>query len=64
MSGVSALRDTIVGAAMGVLGAVCGVLSGVALGVAAVVPPILGMIALLLSPLRALAERLTRPRAT
>jgi hypothetical protein len=48
---------------MGIVGIVCGVLSVVALAIAAVVPPILGLIALALTPVRALVERIGRPRA-
>ncbi len=45
---------------MSVVGIFFGLLSAVALAVAAAVPPILGLLSLLLSPLRAAAQRLQR----
>ena len=60
---VSAARDAIVGGVMGVIGLVCGVLSLVALAIAAALPPIVGLVALILSPLRELVDRLMRPKS-
>jgi hypothetical protein len=58
---VKALRDAVIHAVLGVAGLLFGVLSAAALGIAAVIPPILGMLALLFSPLRALVDRFRRP---
>jgi len=54
------LRDPLAHAIMGIAGMVFGVLSAGALALAAIVPAALGLIAFLLSPLRALANRLRR----
>ena len=58
-----AVRDALAGAIMGIVGLVFGILSGVALAIAAAVPPIFGLFAVLLLPLRVLVERVRRPRA-
>jgi hypothetical protein len=54
------LRDAIAHGVMGAIGVLFGILSAIALGFAAVIPPILGLLALLASPVRALVERLRR----
>jgi hypothetical protein len=58
-----AIRDTLVRGVMGVLGIVFGTLSAVALVIAAIVPAILGLLAFVFSPVRALVDRVRRPRA-
>jgi hypothetical protein len=60
MALVRNLRDPLAHAIIGVAGLVFGVLSAGALAVAAIVPAALGLLAFLLSPLRALADRLRR----
>jgi hypothetical protein len=59
---VRGLRDAVAQALMGAVGVVFGVLSAAALAVAVVIPPILGLLAILLAPLRALVDLLRRPR--
>gem|GEM_PF-6152790 len=49
---------------MTVVGGAFGVLSAVALAIAAVIPAILGVLAFVLSPLRALFERVQRERTS
>lgn len=58
-----AVRDGVAQAVFGTLGVVCGLLSALALAVAALIPPILGLLAFLLVPLRVLIERLRGSRA-
>jgi hypothetical protein len=55
---VRTIRDTIVQGVLGTFGIIFGLLSAIALVVAAFVPALLGLLAFLLSPLRALFERL------
>jgi hypothetical protein len=55
------VRDALAQTVMGVVGIVFGVLSAVALAVAAAIPPLLGLLAFVLSPLRALLDLLRRP---
>ncbi len=51
------VRERVAGGAIWVAGAVLGLLSTLALAIAAAVPAILGLIALILSPFRALWRR-------
>jgi hypothetical protein len=60
MAFVRNLRDPLAHAIMGVAGVVFGVLSAGALALAAIVPAALGLLAFVLSPLRALIDRLRR----
>lgn len=57
-----ATREALAQAVLGTLGAVFGVLSGIALALAAFVPALLGLLAFVLSPLRALADRVRESR--
>jgi hypothetical protein len=57
---VRKIRDALAHAVMGVAGLIFGVLSAGALALAAIVPAALGLLAFLLTPLRALADRLRR----
>jgi hypothetical protein len=52
------IRDAVMHAVLGAVGLVIGTLSGVALAIAAIVPAALGLLAFLLSPFRALVDRL------
>jgi hypothetical protein len=54
---VRAVRDSVIQAVVGTLGIIFGFLSAVALALAALIPAILGVLAIVLSPLRALLER-------
>ena len=54
------LRDHVMRAFGGLVGAVASVAGAIALAFAAVIPPILGLFAILLWPLRVLLERLRR----
>lgn len=56
------LREQIAHVVLGLFGAVAGVLSGIAMALAAVIPPIIGLFAVLLYPLRVLLDWLRRPR--
>jgi hypothetical protein len=62
MLGVRVIREGVVRIAGTVIGVVCGSLGAVALLIAAIVPALLGLLALILSPLRAAVERFRRPR--
>ncbi len=52
------IRDAVTHAVLGALGLVFGALSGIAMVIAAIIPALLGLLAFVLSPLRALVERL------
>ena len=54
MESMTGVRERVAGGAIWVAGAVLGLLSTLALAIAAAVPAILGLIALVLSPFRAL----------
>lgn len=60
MSRMSDLRDMLAHAVMGAVGIVLGILSAVALALAAIVPALLGLLAFMLSPLRAIVQRVLR----
>jgi hypothetical protein len=60
MGAVRNLRDPLAQAIMGVASVVFGVLSAGALAVAAIIPAALGLLAFLLSPVRALVDRVRR----
>jgi hypothetical protein len=53
-----ALRDLLAHAVIGFVGIVCGALSVISLAIAAIIPAILGMLALALSPLRMISDRI------
>ncbi len=55
------IRDLVVRALMGVVGAVFGVLSVLALAIAASIPPIFGLLSVLFAPIRAFVDWLRRP---
>ncbi len=55
------IRDLIIRALMGIVGAIFGVLSGLALALAMAIPPIFGLIAVLFAPIRAFVDWLRRP---
>ncbi len=55
---VRTIREAIMHGILGAVGYVLGLLSAAALALAALIPPILGALAVLLSPIRALFERL------
>ena len=57
MESMTGVRERVAGGAIWVAGAVLGLLSTLALAIAAAVPAILGLIALILSPFRALWRR-------
>ena len=57
MESMTEVRERVAGGAIWVAGAVLGLLSTLALAIAAAVPAILGLIALILSPFRALWRR-------
>jgi hypothetical protein len=57
MESMTEVRERVAGGAIWVAGAVLGLLSTLALAIAAAVPAILGLIALVLSPFRALWRR-------
>ncbi len=59
---MSAVRDKFVHGLMGTVGVVFGILAAVGLAVAAIVPAILGLLAFLISPLRAIVRRVLHPR--
>jgi hypothetical protein len=63
IDGVSAARNKIAHAGIWALGALFGAISSLALLIAAAVPAILGVLALCLTPIRALLRRLGRPGA-
>ena len=52
------IRDAVMHAALGAVGLVLGTLSAIALAIAAIVSATLGLLAFLLSPFRALVDRL------
>ncbi|HZE04677.1 MAG TPA: hypothetical protein VE127_05600 [Solirubrobacteraceae bacterium] len=58
------VRDSLAHALIGAVGLLFGVLSAIALAVAALVPPALGLLAFLASPIRALIERLRGARGS
>jgi len=60
IDGVRALRDSVVQAVVGTIGIGFGLLSAIALAMAALIPALLGLLAFVLSPLRALLERIRR----
>jgi hypothetical protein len=62
MLGVRVIREGVMRIAGTVIGVVGGSLGAVALLIAAIVPALLGLLALILSPLRAAVERFRRPR--
>jgi hypothetical protein len=51
------LRDALMHGVLGAVGAVSATLSGIALGIAAVISALIGMLSFVLSPLRALLDR-------
>ena len=57
MESMTEVRERVAGGAIWVAGAVLGLLSTLALAIPAAVPAILGLIALVLSPFRALWRR-------
>jgi hypothetical protein len=57
MESMTEVRERVAGGAIWVAGAVLGLLSTLALAIAAAVPAVLGLIALILSPFRALWRR-------
>ena len=57
-----ALRERAVHGVLGALGALFGILAAIGLLVAAFVPALLGLLAFMLSPLRAMYERLRGPQ--
>jgi hypothetical protein len=57
MESMTEIRERVAGGAIWVAGAVLGLLSTLALAIAAAVPAVLGLIALILSPFRALWRR-------
>jgi hypothetical protein len=56
------MRDTVLHGIVGAFGLVFGLLSAVALAVAAVVPALLGLLAFVLTPVRAAVERWRQSR--
>ena len=56
------VTDLVAHGAMGLVGLVFGTLSAAALAIAAIIPAALGLLAFLVSPVRALADRLRHPR--
>ncbi len=58
MGPVRAIRDGLTHAVLGALGLMFGALGAVAMTIAAIVPATLGLLAFLLSPIRALVDRL------
>lgn len=58
MRAMRGIRDAVTHAVLGAVGLVFGALGALALAIAAIVPALLGLLAFVFSPLRALVDRL------
>ena len=58
MNAMRGIRDAVTHAVLGAVGLLFGTLSAIALAIAAIVPAVFGLLAVLLSPFRALVDRL------